>query len=236
MLVRSFPAQLWGTNCHIVASSDGEHAVIIDPGYDVVDAVAEVVSEHRLRPVAIMLTHGHLDHTWSILPLAGSYDAACWIHPGDRAQLADPGAWLSPGTSDMLAEMGAEFAEPDDVRELGDGTGIDVAGLRFDVDHTPGHSLGSVMFRIDDAAAGERLVFSGDTLFAGSIGRTDLPGADPGQLRTSLVSKVLPLADETVVLPGHGPNTTIAVERATNPYLRQSFLAGLPDPADGSLA
>ncbi|HEY8789770.1 MAG TPA: MBL fold metallo-hydrolase [Actinopolymorphaceae bacterium] len=236
MLVRSFPAQLWGTNCHIVASRDGEHAVVIDPGYDVVDGVAEVVAEHRLRPVAIMLTHGHLDHTWSILPLSGNYDAACWIHPGDRPQLADPGAWLSPGTSEMLAEMGAEFAEPDDVRDLADGIGVDVAGLRFEVDHTPGHSLGSVLFRIDDPAAGERLVFSGDTLFAGSIGRTDLPGADAGQMRHSLTTKVLPLADATIVLPGHGPNTTIAVERATNPYLRPTFLLGLPDLADGSRA
>lgn len=236
MLVRSFPAQLWGTNCHIVARRDGEHAVIIDPGYDVVDAVADVVAEHRLRPVAIMLTHGHLDHTWSILPLSGSYDAACWIHPGDRPQLADPGAWLSPGTSEMLAEMGAEFAEPEDVRDLADGVGVEVAGLRFEVDHTPGHSLGSVMFRIDDPAADQRMVFSGDTLFAGSIGRTDLPGADAGQMRRSLTAKVLPLADETVVLPGHGPNTTIAVERATNPYLRESFLLERPDSADGSRA
>jgi hydroxyacylglutathione hydrolase len=236
MLVRSFPAQLWGTNCHIVAASDGEHAVIIDPGYDVVDSVAEVVAEHRLRPVAIMLTHGHLDHTWSILPLSGSYDAACWIHPADRPQLADPGKWLSPGTSEMLAEMGAEFAEPDDVRDLADGVGVDVAGLRFEVDHTPGHSLGSVMFRIDDPVAGERMLFSGDTLFAGSIGRTDLPGADAGQMRHSLTTKVLPLADDTIVAPGHGPNTTIAVERATNPYLRESFLLEHSEPGDVSRA
>jgi len=92
------------------------------------------------------------------------------------------------------------------------------------------------MFRIDDPATGERLVFSGDTLFAGSIGRTDLPGADAGQMRHSLTTKVLPLADETIVAPGHGPNTTIAVERATNPYLRPTFLLGLPDLADGSRA
>lgn len=234
MLVRSFPAQLWGTNCHVVASGDGEHAVIIDPGYDVVEAVADVVAEHRLRPVAIMLTHGHLDHTWSVLPLVGSYDAACWIHADDRVQLADPGAWLSPGTSEMLAEMGAEFAEPDDVRELTDGTSVDVAGLRFDVDHTPGHSRGSVMFRIDDPAAGERYVFTGDTLFAGSIGRTDLPGGSAEQMRRSLLTKVRPLADETLVLPGHGPSSTIGAERVGNPYLSDSFL--LASRTDGSTA
>ena len=219
MLVRSFPASLWGTNCHVVAPGEGEHCVLIDPGYDVVEQVGELVREHRLRPVAVVLTHGHLDHTWSVTPLCGSYDAACWIHPDDRAQLSDPGAWLDPTSEQMLAEMGAQFTEPEDVRELSDGIDLELAGLRFSVAHTPGHTLGSLMFELTDEHAGEQMVFSGDTLFAGSIGRTDLPGGNPDQMRTSLLTKVLPLPDPTIVLPGHGPATTIGQERTTNPFL-----------------
>jgi glyoxylase-like metal-dependent hydrolase (beta-lactamase superfamily II) len=219
MLVRSFPASLWGTNCHVVATAEGEHCVLIDPGYDVVAQVGELVREHSLRPVAVVLTHGHLDHTWSVTPLCGSYDAACWIHPDDRGQLSDPGAWLEPGSAQMLADMGAVFTEPDDVRELVDGTDVELAGLRFGVMHTPGHTRGSLMFGLHDADTGEQVVFSGDTLFAGSIGRTDLRGGDPEQMRTSLRTKVLPLPDEARVLPGHGPQTTIGRERVSNPYL-----------------
>ena len=122
------------------------------------------------------------------------------------------------------------FAEPDDVRELTDGAVLEIAGVRLDALHTPGHTRGSVMYRSDypSTAPGggelDQLVFSGDVLFAGSVGRTDLPGGSAAAMVRSLRQKVLPLPDEVVVLPGHGPQTTMAAERSGNPYLQASFL------------
>jgi glyoxylase-like metal-dependent hydrolase (beta-lactamase superfamily II) len=196
--------------------------VVVDPGIGVIDQLDAVLSEHRLQPAAVLLTHGHLDHTFSVTPVCGARGVTAYIHPADRALLADP-------TKGLSADLGALFGgrltwtEPDDVAELPDGGPITVAGLEITVDHAPGHTGGSVLFRLpgDDAP----LCFSGDVLFAGSIGRTDLPGGDSAAMMVSLREKVLPLADETVVLPGHGPQTTIGRERATNPYLREASAA-----------
>jgi hydroxyacylglutathione hydrolase len=220
VLIAGFPAGPWGTNCYVAATGPGSECVVIDPGKDAADGVAEVVREHRLKPVAVLVTHGHIDHMWSVAPVAGTYDATAWIHPNDRHLLADPMAGMSRETSQMLLGGNYEFAEPDDVRELEDLQELELAGLRFVVDHTPGHTEGSVTFRSpyarDDIS---EVMFSGDLLFAGSIGRTDLPGGDHPTMLRSLVSKVLPLADDIVVLPGHGEQTSIGRERATNPYL-----------------
>jgi glyoxylase-like metal-dependent hydrolase (beta-lactamase superfamily II) len=158
---------------------------------------------------------------WCVAPVAGAYEATAYIHPDDRALLTDPMLGLSPETAAMLLGGNYAFAEPDDVRELADEVDVEVAGLRFAVDHTPGHTPGSVTFRSaytgpEDVSA---VLFSGDLLFAGSIGRTDLPGGDHPTMLRSLATKVLPLADDIVVLPGHGPQTTIGRERATNPFL-----------------
>jgi glyoxylase-like metal-dependent hydrolase (beta-lactamase superfamily II) len=120
----------------------------------------------------------------------------------------------------MLLGGGYEFAEPDDVAELADGQDLELAGLRFRVDHTPGHTEGSVTFRTPYAQQDvSELMFSGDLLFAGSIGRTDLPGGDHATMLRSLTHKVLTLPDDIVVLPGHGEQTSIGRERATNPFL-----------------
>ena len=180
-----------------------------------------MVREHRLKPVAILVTHGHVDHMWSVAPLAGTYDATAWIHPRDRHLLTDPMAGLSRESAQMLLGQDVSFAEPDRVEELADGQALELAGLRFVVDHTPGHTEGSVTFRTpyDDAAEVSEVMFSGDLLFQGSIGRTDLPGGDHPTMLRSLTEKVLPLADDIVVLPGHGDQTTIGRERATNPFL-----------------
>ncbi len=222
MLVAGFPAGPWGTNCWVLASAVGSECIVIDPGKDAAGGVAEVVREHRLKPVAVLVTHGHIDHMWSVAPVAGSHDVAAWIHPADRHLLSDPMAGMSPETATMLLGGGYTFAEPDDVRELTDGQRLEVAGLAFEVDHTPGHTWGSVAFRMPSRNADKvpAVMFSGDLLFAGSIGRTDLPGGDHPTMLRSLAAKVLPLPDETVVLPGHGPATTIGRERARNPYLR----------------
>jgi glyoxylase-like metal-dependent hydrolase (beta-lactamase superfamily II) len=227
VLIAGFPAGPWGTNCYVAATGPGSECVVIDPGKDAADGVAEVVREHRLKPVAVLVTHGHVDHMWCVAPVAGSYDATAWIHPRDRHLLSDPMAGMSRETAGMLLGGGYTFAEPDDVAELTDRQTLELAGLEFVVDHTPGHTEGSVTFRTPygdasvptgDADVTE-VMFSGDLLFAGSIGRTDLPGGDHPTMLRSLRDRVLPLADSIAVLPGHGEQTSIGRERATNPFL-----------------
>jgi hydroxyacylglutathione hydrolase len=222
VLIASFPAGPWGTNCYVVAAAAGEECVIVDPGMNATDGVAEVVERHRLRPAAVLITHGHIDHMFCVAPVAGAYEATAYVHPDDRALLTDPLAGLSAESVAMLLGADYTFAEPDDVCELSDGDRIEVAGLVVDVDHAPGHTPGSIAFRTPYTGPEEtpEVMFSGDLLFAGSIGRTDLPGGDHPAMLRSLATKVLPLADEIVVLPGHGPQTTIGRERATNPFLR----------------
>jgi glyoxylase-like metal-dependent hydrolase (beta-lactamase superfamily II) len=205
----------------VAATGPGSECVVIDPGMDATEGVAQVIREHRLKPVAVLVTHGHVDHMWCVAPVAGTYDATAWVHPADRHLLSDPTAGMSPDTAQMLLGGGYEFAEPDDVRELADLQELELAGLRFVVDHTPGHTRGSVTFRSPyDREDVSEVMFSGDLLFAGSIGRTDLPGGDHATMLQSLKTKVLPLADDVVVLPGHGEQTSIGRERATNPYLQ----------------
>jgi hydroxyacylglutathione hydrolase len=229
VFIASFPAGPWQTNCYVVATGPGAECVIVDPGMDAVGGVREVVEEHHLKPVAVLLTHGHLDHMYSVTPLCSSYDSTCWIHPDDRALLADPLRAMSAETSAMLAQLAGgspTFTEPDDVREMVDGALVSVAGVDFSCLHAPGHTPGSIMFRTpyDNEPDIDSVVFSGDVLFAGSIGRTDLPGGSMAAMLNSLRTKVLPLPDAAVVLPGHGQQTTMARERATNPYLTEQHL------------
>lgn len=220
MLIAGFPAGPWGTNCYVVATGPGTECVVVDPGKDAAAGVAEVVREHRLKPVAVLVTHGHIDHMWCVAPVAGTYDATAWVHPEDRHLLTDPMAGISPETAGLLLGGTHTFAEPDDVAELADGQALELAGLELVVDHTPGHTPGSVTFRTPYADQGvSEVLFSGDLLFAGSIGRTDLPGGDHPTMLRSLRDRVLPLADDVVVLPGHGEQTSIGRERATNPFL-----------------
>jgi hydroxyacylglutathione hydrolase len=229
VLVVGIPAAAFGSNCYLLAPGPGEQCVVVDPGVGVTGRLEDALAEHRLHPVAVLLTHGHVDHTFSVTPVCGARGIAAYIHPGDRALLADPAKGLS---WDLRELFGGRFtwAEPADVVELPDGGPIALAGLEITVDLAPGHTPGSVLFRLsgDDAP----LCVSGDVLFAGSIGRTDLPGGDDRAMRVSLRDRILPLADETVVLPGHGPATTIGRERATNPFLRE-VMAGPAAPSRG---
>jgi hydroxyacylglutathione hydrolase len=221
VLVTVVPADAFGTNCYVVATAPGEQCVIVDPGIGVAARLDAVLAEHRLHPAAVLLTHGHFDHTFSVAPVCGARGIPAYIHPSDTELLADP---AKPFGTSLEALFGGRlrYTEPDDVAELTDGEALVLAGLEITVDHAPGHTGGSVMFRLPAAGSpweADQLCLTGDVLFAGSIGRTDL-GGDDAAMQATLRDKVLPLADDTVVLPGHGPETTIGRERASNPYLR----------------
>ena len=218
MLITGFPAAAFGTNCYVVAVGAGEECVVVDPGIEVLDQLDALLEEYRVRPVAVLLTHGHLDHTYSVTPVCGARDIPAYIHPDDDDMLADPLAWLGPETK-AIFQGRLSWSEPSDVKPLADGEVLRLAGLEITVDHAPGHTAGSVAFRLPHEGVPE-VMLSGDLLFAGSIGRTDLPGGDHATMQRSLAAKVLPLRDEVVVLPGHGPQTTIGRERATNPFLQ----------------
>lgn len=218
MFVRGFPAAAFDTNCWVVAPAEGEQCVVIDPGIGVEDQLDEVLRQHRLQPVAVLLTHGHLDHTFSVTPVCGARDIPAWIHPADRELLADPMKGLSYETRVLFGGR-LEWTEPSDVALLDPAVPLELAGLTFSVDLAPGHTQGSVVFE------SSKTLFSGDVLFAGSIGRTDLPGGSWEQMQDSLARVILPRDDEIVVHTGHGPSTTIGRERATNPYLQDLAVA-----------
>ncbi|HEY0558971.1 MAG TPA: MBL fold metallo-hydrolase [Frankiaceae bacterium] len=217
MLIAGFPAGAYGTNCWVVAPGPGERCIVIDPGHEATGPLEDLLRQHHLQPAAVLLTHGHLDHTWSVVPVCGARDIPAYIHPDDRGQLTDPQSWLGlpPGTPFFGR---TDFTEPSDVRLLADGDTLDLAGVRLRVDLAPGHTPGSVTFSGQDDGGVPRL-FSGDLLFAGSVGRTDLPGGSSAALLDSLARVCLALPDETVVHPGHGPDTTIGQERVSNPFL-----------------
>jgi hydroxyacylglutathione hydrolase len=221
VLVVGFPAAMFATNCYVVATGPGQECLVVDPGIGIDDQLDEVLREHRLQPVAVLLTHGHLDHTFSVTPVCGARGIPAYIHADDRYRLEDPISTLGPQLSEMFAGR-LTWSEPDDIRVLADGSVLDLAGIQLVVDHAPGHTEGSVLFRTAGSGgttADEPVCLTGDVLFAGSIGRTDLSGGDHAAMQESLRTKVLPLVDETVVLPGHGPQTTIGRERVSNPYL-----------------
>ncbi|AVM00583.1 MBL fold metallo-hydrolase [Gordonia iterans] len=227
MLITGFPAGMFQTNCYVVADESSGEAIVIDPGQDAAPQVRSVLADRGLTPVAVFLTHGHLDHTWNAQELADEYSIPVYIHPDDRAMLADPGEGLGKALATMIGVM--KFREPEKVIEFADGEEIEIAGIRWKVDHAPGHTRGSVLLTTELPADGPGrtsavpVCFSGDVLFQGSIGRTDLPGGDHQQLLDSITERILPKPDETVVLPGHGPQTTVGAERTTNPFLAGSL-------------
>ena len=197
MLITGFPAAAFGTNCYVVAPAPGEHVVVVDPGVDVVDQLDEVLREHRLQPVAVLLTHGHLDHTFSVTPVCGARDVPAYLHPGDDYMLADPLGGLSPETAGAVRRGGWTGPSPTTSGRWATATVLELAGLQLTVDHAPGHTPGSVAFRLPGDGRGRpEVMLSGDLLFAGSIGRTDLPGGDTRRCWRASRRTVLPLADE----------------------------------------
>jgi glyoxylase-like metal-dependent hydrolase (beta-lactamase superfamily II) len=205
---------MFATNCWVLAPGKDSECVVIDPGMpDVSHQLEEILTRYNLKPVAIIATHGHLDHTFSIQPIADGYSIPAYIHSEDRAYLTAPEKLLSAEFSSTVADM--NFAEPIVVRELRNGEVFDLVGLSFKAIHAPGHTRGSLMFEVDD-----QVLISGDVLFAGSIGRTDLPTGSAKEMEETLRKKVAPLSDHLQVLPGHGPETTMAYEKKNNPYLK----------------
>lgn len=207
MRIAGFAAGPFQTNCYVV--SNGDRAFVIDPGLGAHEAVSQLVQEQGLTVEAVVLTHGHIDHIRD----AAAFGVETFIHPADAFMLL-----RGEGVSEQARQLYDASAMPpiDNPTHIEDGQTLTVAGVELHVVHAPGHSPGCVMLVADG------VVFSGDVLFRGSIGRTDLPDSDPEQMRQSLRGPVWDLGDELQVLPGHGPATTVAQERAANPYLRQA--------------
>lgn len=229
VLLTSFPAGPLQANCYVVSRGPGTGCAVVDPGMDAMDSLHQVLAEQNLTPHAVLVTHGHFDHMWCAQDVAAEYGCPVWIHPADRHLLSDPMAAISNQSAAMLRQQleitdVPDFTEPADVRDAIDGAQVEVDGLTFTVDHVPGHTPGTVFYRVDYDGPEEvsQVMFSGDFLFAGSIGRTDLTGGSHDQMQRSLRERVLPLADDIVVLPGHGPQTSVGRERATNPFLNES--------------
>jgi glyoxylase-like metal-dependent hydrolase (beta-lactamase superfamily II) len=237
VLLVSVLTQLWDENCFVLANDSSPEAVIIDPGAGAAEAVDRLVAERGLRPQAVLLTHGHIDHVADAALIADAYDIPVHIHPADRELLTNPGAGLDPvAAAAVIPFLGAStLPEPSRVIEIEGLAELELAGLTWSVLHAPGHRPGCVMYKVQTSQG--LLAFTGDVLFAGGIGRTDLPGGSLADMIASLRLVVLGpepgagvpadppnLPDETIVLPGHGPQTTMAVERRTNPYLQPRFL------------
>ena len=225
MLIDRVIAPYFETNCWILALGTGQECIIVDPGMakpNLVKEIEEKISDLNLKPVAVLITHGHLDHTFSVLPLTKQVPMRTFITGADRVLLTDPMGALDRGgvSEQFLKAFGMEkFKEPDEVVELEDFLTFEVAGMQITSIFAPGHTKGSVIFTVDD-----QQLISGDVLFAGSIGRTDLPTGSANEMRKTLRDRILTLSDGLNVLPGHGGQTTIGTERVRNPYLQDDFL------------
>jgi glyoxylase-like metal-dependent hydrolase (beta-lactamase superfamily II) len=219
VLILGFPSGALQANCYLVATGPGQPCAVVDPGEDAADRVDELCTEHSLTPVAVLLTHGHFDHVGSAAELSARHRIGVHIHVGDRHMLADPMAAVSAQFAAMLA--GQTFPpEPGIVVPVERSGPLGLPGVPIEAIHTPGHTPGSTCYALP--ADGERpgVLFTGDTLFAGTVGRSDLPGGDGVQLVHSIRDNLLSRPDDTVVLPGHGPASTIGDERRGNPFLQ----------------
>jgi len=225
VLIDRVIAPYFETNCWILALGTGQECIIVDPGMakpNLVNEIEQKVSELKLKPVAVFITHGHLDHTFSVLPLTKQVPMRTFVTGADRFLLTDPMGALDRGgvSEQFLRAFGVEkFKEPDEIVELEDFSTFEIAGMQITSIFAPGHTKGSVIFTVEN-----KQLISGDVLFAGSIGRTDLPTGSASQMRKTLRDRILTLPDGLNVLPGHGGQTTIGTERVRNPYLQDDFL------------
>jgi hydroxyacylglutathione hydrolase len=217
VIIEQIPLWVADTNAYLIApNGPGGECVLVDAPPDP-QALLARIWEHELRLVALISTHGHIDHVGGVKEVikAHDYTIPVHIHDADRHMLLDP-----RGTSGSFGQYLGDLdtSAPELVEGLDDRQQVRGAGMTFTCLHTPGHTKGSVCMRLDMDGM-PPLLFSGDHLFAGSIGRTDLPGGSFQALMESMAEKILPLDDLTQVLPGHGPVTTVGRERKTNPFL-----------------
>ncbi|HEV3154988.1 MAG TPA: MBL fold metallo-hydrolase [Candidatus Baltobacteraceae bacterium] len=213
MILETFPVGALACNCTIIAPAAGGEAIVVDGG-DGVEEVLRRLALHDLRAKYLIHTHAHIDHIGDLGKLRSRAGGSALLHPGDlplyRA-LELQARWIGLAEPPRVVELDAD---------LHDGDVLSIGDLRVEVLHTPGHTPGSVCFAIAGNASKTATVLSGDTLFAGSIGRWDLGGTSMEDIVTSIRTKLLDYADETRVIPGHGPHTTIGTERNSNPYLQ----------------
>ncbi len=197
------------TNCYLLACPETREAMIIDPGAfrpGEVKTILWLISQHDLKPRYILNTHGHIDHIAGNGQIKKATGAELLIHSSDADMIGS-------GTLNGSFMFGPEMVSPPADRQLKDGEQIELGKMTIKVLHTPGHTPGGICLYVDGT------LFSGDTLFAGSVGRTDLPGGDEKAIIKSIQEKLMILPDETIVRPGHGPRTTIGREREENPFL-----------------
>lgn len=199
------------TNCYLVVEDDSRRTLCIDPGAEP-DMILSFVNEHALQVEKILLTHGHGDHIGAVGPLKEAWQVPVKIHEEDAGMLACSNRNLS-------AFLGVDITAPDADKFLADGDTVSFGSTDVTVLHTPGHTRGGVSFHIPRDGQ-PHLLFSGDTLFDHEVGRCDLPGGSLNVLRNSVREKLFMLPDDTIVFPGHGPSTTIGVEKWENPYVR----------------
>ena len=226
LLVEQVVADFFATNCWIIAAAKNSECVIVDPGIAVPSLVAKINSklqESNLKAAAILITHGHLDHHFSLLPLQKDCGADVFIHSMDRDLLAKPERGLGPQGLALMDELTRkygthEFEEPQAVTELSDRTELNLCGMKFVIDRTPGHTPGSIIARVED-----ELLVTGDTLFKGAIGRTDLPRGSISDMELTLREKISVQPGHLKVLPGHGERTTVEHELTSNPYIRAAL-------------
>lgn len=221
MEIFGFPAGPLQTNCYVAtgyAAQDGiaQPCVIIDPGMGAFEVLKRECETRNWQPEAIVLTHGHIDHIRDVAEAAEHWEIPVFIHEDDALMVRNPAFAAGSQFAQMFRVQ--EMQAPKQVDTFLDGEEIKWGGLSLQVLHAPGHSPGCVMLRTSDGA--DEVVFSGDVLFAGAIGRTDLPGGDPAAMEKSLAEKVMPLDDELLILPGHGGASTIGDEKRHNPYLQ----------------
>lgn len=214
MFVTAAPLWYAQTNCYLAGSERSGEAIVVDAPPDP-EGVGSLLARHGMAPVALLITHGHIDHVGGARRVVQKFAVSAYLHPDDEWLARDPASQIRNLMG--FAAPAGEYEAPDRFTLLADGDTLHLAGLGVQVLHTPGHTPGHCCFQVP----AEGVLFSGDQLFAGSIGRTDLPGGDYATLMRSMEEKVLPLADDTSVLPGHGPATTLGSERRSNPFLQE---------------